>query len=61
MGSLIEGWKMGLPLIQKGGKIRLYIPPSLGYGPNDLKDRNNNVVIPGNSILIFDITLYDFN
>lgn len=61
LGSLIEGWKMGLPLIQKGGKIRLYIPPSLGYGPNDLKDRNNNVVIPGNSILIFDITLYDFN
>lgn len=60
LGSLIEGWKIGVPLIQKGGHIRLYIPPSLGYGATDVKDQNGNVVIPGNSILIFDITLTTF-
>ncbi|HKP32557.1 MAG TPA: FKBP-type peptidyl-prolyl cis-trans isomerase [Chitinophagaceae bacterium] len=59
LGVLIEGWKKGVPLIQKGGKITLYIPPSLGYGPSDIKDANNNVIIPGNSILIFDIELLD--
>ncbi|HEX6181240.1 MAG TPA: FKBP-type peptidyl-prolyl cis-trans isomerase, partial [Chitinophagaceae bacterium] len=32
IGRVIEGWKKGLPLIQKGGRIKLYIPPSLGYG-----------------------------
>jgi FKBP-type peptidyl-prolyl cis-trans isomerase FkpA len=51
--DLIEGWKIGIPLIKKTGKIRLYIPPSLGYG---------NIArtgIPANSILIFDIDLVD--
>ena len=58
LGSLIEGWKKGLPLIQKGGRIKLYIPPTLGYGSSDIKD-NGVVVIPANSMLIFDITLLD--
>ena len=60
LGSLMEGWKKGLPLIQKGGKIKLYIPPSLGYGSSDIKDNNGAVVIPANSMLIFDISLLDF-
>lgn len=60
LGSLIEGWRKGIPLIGKGGKIRLYIPPSLAYGNNNVQDQNGNIVIPANSILIFDINLYDF-
>jgi FKBP-type peptidyl-prolyl cis-trans isomerase FkpA len=51
--SLIDGWKIGIPLIKKGGKIRLFVPPTLGYGATD---RNG---IPGNSILIFDIELLE--
>lgn len=60
LGSLIEGWKEGVPLIQKGGRIKLYIPPSLGYGPNDVKDGMGTVIIPANSVLVFDITLVNF-
>jgi FKBP-type peptidyl-prolyl cis-trans isomerase FkpA len=60
LGGLIEGWKIGLPLIQKGGSIKLYIPPSLGYGASDIKDNNGVVVIPANSMLIFDVSLVDF-
>jgi FKBP-type peptidyl-prolyl cis-trans isomerase FkpA len=52
--NLITGWKDGVPLLKRGGKIKLYIPPSLGYGPNQYS------TIPGNSILIFDIELLDF-
>ena len=59
LGSLIEGWKKGLPLIGKGGSIRLYIPPSLGYGAVDVKNNQGVVVVPANSILIFDINLLD--
>jgi FKBP-type peptidyl-prolyl cis-trans isomerase FkpA len=56
LGELIPGWKLGIPLIKPGGgKITLYLPPSLGYGTNDVKDQQGNVVIPGNSILIFDV------
>jgi FKBP-type peptidyl-prolyl cis-trans isomerase FkpA len=59
LAQLIAGWQKGIPLIQKGGKIKLYIPPSLGYGPNPVLDRLGNVSIPGNSILIFDIELVE--
>jgi FKBP-type peptidyl-prolyl cis-trans isomerase FkpA len=59
LGTLIDGWKIGVPLIKKGGQIRLYIPPSLGYGSSDVRDNQGRVIIPGNSILIFDITLID--
>jgi FKBP-type peptidyl-prolyl cis-trans isomerase FkpA len=51
LSELIVGWQEGLPLIKNGGKIILYLPPSLGYGstPRD--------GIPANSILIFTIDL----
>lgn len=57
LSQLIKGWINVLPQIKTGGKIRLYIPPTLGYGAADQKDRNGNVVIPGNSIIIFEVEL----
>jgi FKBP-type peptidyl-prolyl cis-trans isomerase FkpA len=51
LGSLIIGWRNGIPLIKAVGKIRLFIPPSLGYGAQA------NGTIPANSILIFSIDL----
>ncbi|HRN55245.1 MAG TPA: FKBP-type peptidyl-prolyl cis-trans isomerase [Agriterribacter sp.] len=57
LGELIPGWQKGLKYIQSGGKIRLFIPPSLGYGNTDAKDANGNVVIPANSILVFSLEL----
>lgn len=49
--NLIMGWRIGIPLIKSGGTIRLFIPPSLGYGDRAVGS------IPANSILIFDIDL----
>ena len=51
LGQVIVGWQKGVPLISAGGKITLYVPPSLGYGSNAVG------VIPANSILVFDIEL----
>ena len=59
LALLISGWQNGILLIKKGGKIRLYIPPSLGYGAKDKLDNSGAVTIPANSILIFDIELLD--
>jgi len=50
--SLIEGWQIGLPLIQKGGEIKLIVPSALGYGCG-------NGVIPASTILYFDVHLVD--
>lgn len=59
LGSSIEGLKKGMQLIQKGGRIKLYIPPTLAYGSKEYKDESG-VTIPPNSILIFDVTLSAF-
>lgn len=55
LGGVIPGWQIGVPLIQKGGKIRLFIPSSLGYG------RDGAGSIPGNAVLDFDIELVNVN
>jgi len=57
LGGLILGWQKGLPLIKSGGQINLYLPPSMGYGSQDVKDNTGAVVIPANSILVFNIQL----
>jgi FKBP-type peptidyl-prolyl cis-trans isomerase FkpA len=58
LSNLIEAWKKGIPLIKSGGgKIRLYCPPSLAYGSQEIRDGAGNVVIPANSILIFEVEL----
>lgn len=51
LNQLIEGWRVGIPLIQKGGEIKLIVPSSMAYGCGPYGS------IPGNSILYFDITL----
>src|SRR5258708_11010217 len=57
LSNLIDGWQQGVPLIKKGGRIWLYIPPSLGYGSQSISA--GTVTIPASSILIFDIHLLD--
>jgi len=52
--DLIGGWRIGLPLIGKGGKILLFLPSYYAYGSYD----NGN--IKANSVIIFDIELVDF-
>ena len=51
LGVLIPAWQIGIPLIKKGGDIRLYSPSSLGYGANAVGP------IPPNSVLVFEIQL----
>lgn len=51
LGGLITGWKIGIPLIQKGGKIRLFLPSYYGYGN---VSQNG---IPANAILDFTIAI----
>jgi FKBP-type peptidyl-prolyl cis-trans isomerase FkpA len=51
LSGLIYGWRIGIPLLKTGGSIRLYVPPSLGYGSQ------GSAAIPANSVLVFDIEL----
>lgn len=53
MNGVIAGFSMGLTKLKLGGKIRLYIPPSLAYGDNP---RAGGIIKPGD-ILIFEVEL----
>jgi FKBP-type peptidyl-prolyl cis-trans isomerase len=55
--QLIAGFRQGIPGMKEGGKRRLIVPPSLGYGSQPQTDGSGRVIIPANSTLIFDIEL----
>lgn len=50
----IQGWDDGLRMFKKGGKGRLFIPSSLGYGKTGAGDQ-----IKPNENLVFDIEVVD--
>jgi FKBP-type peptidyl-prolyl cis-trans isomerase len=52
--NLIEGWKVGLPLLPKGTKATLYVPSGMAYG-----SVSNGSRIPANANLVFEIELVD--
>ena len=53
LGDVIAGWYFGIPMIQKGGEMRLIIPSYYAYG------NAQNGHVPRNSVLDFDITITD--
>ncbi len=54
LNQLIPGWIEAIPMLKKGGKMEIVVPPALGYGERAAGK------IPANSTLKFEIELLDF-
>jgi FKBP-type peptidyl-prolyl cis-trans isomerase FkpA len=55
LGSVIRAWKLAIPLIKKGGQIRILSPSRYAYGAFDQLE----IGLPANSVVDFDIKLLD--
>lgn len=53
LNTVIPGWTEGLQYLKEGGKMELYIPSDLGYGPKGMGP------IEPNSVLIFSVELIE--
>jgi len=51
--NLIQGWRIGLPLLGKGDSATFFIPSRLAYGQRGYQG------VPPDAVLIFDVKLLD--
>ena len=59
--GVVPGFAEAVQLMSRGGKLRIWLPPELAYGPDEKRDpQTGKVVIPANSVLEFDMELIDF-
>lgn len=55
LGQVMIGWRLGIPKVGKGGRVRLLVPSRDGFGQYPQKQLG----LPANAVLDFEITLYD--
>ena len=60
LARVVPGFAEALMLMPKGAVYRVWLPPERAYGSDDQRDDTGKVVIPGNSVLVFDITMHQF-
>lgn len=58
---MLESWRICLPMIKPMGRIRFFVPPSLGYGSEGKKDKVSGAILvaPHTPVIIYEVTLFE--
>ena len=54
LNGVIKGWAEGLQMMSPGGKMKMVIPPEIGYGTRGAGQR-----VPGGATLVFEVELME--
>ena len=57
LNGVIKGWTEGIQLVGVGGKIKLVVPPELGYGDQSFPSQGDKASITPASTLVFEVEL----
>jgi peptidylprolyl isomerase len=57
--GFIQAWNEGFALMKKGEKGKFIVKPELGYGDMPFKNEDGEVIVPANSVLIFEVEILD--
>ncbi len=61
LAAVVSGWQEGMPLMNKGGKYKLYLPYNLAYGERGMfNQQTNSYDIQPYESLVFYIELIDY-
>lgn len=61
LAAVVPGWQEGMPLMNKGGKYKLYLPYNLAYGERGMfNQQTNSYDIQPYESLVFYIELIDY-
>ena len=55
--GLIHGFQIGVNGMKEGGERHITVPPELGYGNQEVRDKTGKVLVPAGSTLLFNIKL----
>ena len=61
LGTLIDGFEQGVIGMPSCSTRRLVIPPELGYGSEAVVNDSGQVIVPPNSIVVFDVEVLEIH
>ena len=59
LGALIDGFEQGVIGMRTCGTRRLIIPPNLGFGAEPLRNQAGEIIVPGNSTVVYDVEMLE--
>lgn len=59
VGNMIDGWNEGLKMLKPGAQALFIVPSHLGYSEKGLSDGKGGMLVPPNTVLVFEMKVLE--